>query len=75
VRSVDPAAIDASAKRVITLPLGPNAKGEMTGADYLNHFVLPNFYFQSTIAYAILRHNGVEIGKLDFMHGAPLKRV
>ena len=75
VKSVDPAAIDASAKRVITLPLGGNAKGEMTGADYLNHFVLPNFYFQSTIAYAILRHNGVEIGKLDFMHGVPLKRV
>ena len=75
VKSVDPAAIDGSAKRVITLPLGPNAKGEMTGADYLNHFVLPNFYFQSTIAYAILRHNGVEIGKLDFMHGVPLKRV
>ena len=75
VKSVDPAAIDGSAKRVITLPLGGNAKGEMTGADYLNHFVLPNFYFQSTIAYAILRHNGVEIGKLDFMHGVPLKRV
>ncbi len=75
VKSVDPAAIDGSAKRVITLPLGPNAKGEMTGADYLNHFVLPNFYFQSTVAYAILRHNGVEIGKLDFMHGVPLKRV
>ena len=75
VKSVDPAAIDGSAKRVITLPLGPNAKGEMTGADYLNHFVLPNFYFQSTIAYAILRHNGVELGKLDFMHGVPLKRV
>ena len=47
----------------------------MTGADYLNHFVLPNFYFQSTIAYAILRHNGVELGKLDFMNGIPLKRV
>ena len=75
VKSVDPAAIDASAKRVITLPLGPNAKGEMAGADYLNHFVLPNFYFQSTIAYAILRHNGVELGKLDFLNGIPLKRV
>ena len=75
VKSVDAAAIDASAKRVITLPLGPNSKGEMSGADYLNHFVLPNFYFQSTIAYAILRHNGVELGKLDFIHGIPLKRI
>lgn len=75
VTSVDKKAIDASAARTITLPLGPERKGEMTGADYLNHFVLPNFYFQTTIAYAILRHNGVELGKLDFLAGIPLKRL
>lgn len=75
VKSLDPKAIDASAARTITLPLGGSGKGEMSGADYLNHFVFPNFYFQSTIAYAILRHNGVELGKLDFLAGIPLKRV
>jgi hypothetical protein len=73
--SVDRKAIDASADRIITLPLGPGKKGEMKGADYLNHFVLPNLYFHATAAYAILRHNGVEIGKQDFLAGIPLKIV
>ena len=49
-----------------TLKVGPN---DMTfkGLDYLLHFALPNFYFHATTAYDILRHNGVEIGKRDFM--------
>ena len=38
--------------------------------DYLMHFVMPNFYFHVTTAYAILRHNGVEIGKRDFLGAA-----
>ena len=75
VRSVDRKAIDASASRVITLPLGPGKKGEMTGADYLNHFVLPNLYFHATAAYVILRHAGLEIGKRDYLGGIPLKMV
>jgi uncharacterized protein len=73
VKSVDTKAIDASGGRTITLPLGPQRKGEMKGADYLNHFALPNFYFHVAAAYMILRHNGVELGKLDFLHGIPLK--
>jgi len=74
-KSADRKAIDASAGRVITLPLGPGKKGEMAGADYLNHFVLPNFYFHATAAYAILRHAGVEIGKRDFLGAIPLKQL
>jgi hypothetical protein len=35
------------------------------------HFVLPNFYFHASIAYAILRHNGIELGKRDFMGRVP----
>ena len=42
----------------------------MTGRDFLLNFVFPNFYFHLTTAYAILRHNGVEIGKRDFLGGA-----
>ena len=42
---------------------------EFKGQGYLLHFALPNFYFHVTTAYAILRHNGVEIGKKDFMGG------
>jgi hypothetical protein len=74
VKSLDRAAIDASADRVVTIPLGQK-KGEMKGADYLNHFVFPNFYFHATAAYAILRHNGVELAKRDFLGGIPLNMV
>jgi hypothetical protein len=74
VKSLEPTAIDGSADRTITFPLGPN-KGEMKGADYLNHFVLPNFYFHAAAAYMILRHCGVELGKRDFLAGIPLKRI
>ena len=73
IRTVDWTAIDASADREITFPLGPTNKGQMRGADYLNHFVLPNFYFHLTAAYAILRHCGVELGKRDFLGAIPLK--
>lgn len=38
-----------------------------SGMDYLRFFVLPNFYFHITTSYAILRHNGVELGKSDFL--------
>ena len=73
LKALDRAKIDASAEREITFPLGPEKKGHMKGDDYLNHFVLPNFYFHCTAAYAILRHCGVEIGKRDFMGAIPLK--
>ena len=38
-----------------------------TGQSYLLHFALPNFFFHVTTAYAILRHNGVQIGKRDYL--------
>jgi hypothetical protein len=41
------------------------------GQTYLLHFALPNFYFHLTTAYAILRHNGVVIGKRDFIGAIP----
>jgi hypothetical protein len=73
VKSLDKAKLDAAADREITFPLGPVNKGAMKGDDYLTHFVLPNFYFHCTAAYAILRHCGVEIGKQDFLGGIPMK--
>src|SRR4029079_17070370 len=48
LKTLDPKQIDASADREITFPLGPTNKGRMKGDDYLNHFVLPNFYFHLT---------------------------
>ena len=74
LKTLDTKAIDASADREITFPLGP-AKGQMMGGDYLNHFVLPNFYFHLTAAYAIVRHCGVEVGKRDFLGAIPIKRI
>jgi hypothetical protein len=56
---------DAGA-RTVTLKIG-GADMSFTGAVYLCHFVLANFYFHLTTAYDILRHNGLEIGKRDFM--------
>ena len=75
LKTLDTKAVDASADREIKFPLGANASGLMKGADYLNYFVLPNYYFHLTAAYAILRHCGVEIGKRDFMGSIPLQQV
>jgi hypothetical protein len=46
---------------------GANRTLSFTGLSYLNNFVLPNFYFHESICYAILRHNGVEVGKSDYL--------
>jgi uncharacterized protein len=73
VKTLDRKQIDAAADREITFPLGPVKKGHMKGDDYLNHFVLPNFYFHLTAAYAILRHCGVDVGKQDFLGAIPIK--
>jgi uncharacterized protein len=45
----------------------PSGSWKFTGIAYLNDFVLPNFYFHASIAYALLRKNGIEIGKGDFL--------
>jgi hypothetical protein len=71
IKTLDRKAIDASAERDITFPIGPK-KGQMKGGDYLNHFVLPNFYFHLTAAYAIARNFGADVGKQDFLKGIPL---
>jgi uncharacterized protein len=75
LETVDPARIDASEAREIVFPLGPDATGRMKGDDYLAQFVLPNFYFHLAVAYAILRHNGVEIGKRDFLGAISMTQV
>jgi hypothetical protein len=59
-------ALDGAEAREVTLRVG-GADRTFKGADYLVNFALPNFYFHLTTAYDILRHNGVEIGKRDFM--------
>ena len=75
LKTLDAKAIDGSTEREVTIPLGGQNKGQMKGADYLDHFVLPNFYFHLTAAYAIVRHCGVDVGKRDFLGAIPLKRI
>ena len=55
-----------AATRTVTIKIG-GKDTELTGAAYLSSAVLPNFYFHVTTAYNILRHNGLEIGKGDFL--------
>ena len=69
VESVPAVDVDASEDRTIEFSAGP-MKLAFSGADYLTRWALPNFYFHVTTAYAILRHNGVDLGKRDFLMGA-----
>jgi len=62
-----PADFDTAAERAITHGAGERARHFARGDDYLTGFVLPNFFFHVTTAYAILRHNGVPLGKRDFL--------
>lgn len=65
LETVTPEQFAGAAEREVLLPFIPG-KGAK-GADYLVDLALPNFYFHVTTAYAILRHNGVSLGKLDFI--------
>ena len=69
VSSIKPGQIDRSEEKDIHLKLGPR-EVDWKGMQYLLGFALPNFYFHVVTAYDILRHNGVEIGKRDFI-GTP----
>lgn len=60
------AQIDGSEDRTITINI-PRATLTFTGLKYLRHWALPNFYFHITTTYNLLRHNGVEIGKADYL--------
>lgn len=68
IESVPAVDVDASADRTITFKAGPMDL-TFSGGDYLTRWGLPNFYFHVTTAYAILRHNGVDLGKRDFLGG------
>ncbi len=66
LQSLAPNQIDGSEEKQITLKVGGNEL-QFLGRPYLLSFVLPNFYFHISIAYAILRHNGVPLSKMDFL--------
>ena len=66
LKTFKPAQIDGSEDKAITLQQRAGTR-EFKGQPYLLHYVMPNFYFHCTTAYALLRHNGLEIGKPDFV--------
>jgi hypothetical protein len=67
IDSVPREAIEDGAEREITVGSGEKQRQFKGGQTYLFHYSLPHFYFHATTAYAILRHNGLDIGKKDFI--------
>jgi hypothetical protein len=62
--------MDADPEKEIKVPTG-KVERSFTRINFLQHFILPNLYFHTTATYLILRHLGVEIGKLDFLAAPP----
>lgn len=68
LETVPAEAINGKEEATITIKL-PNRSFEMRGRNYVLGFAMPNFYFHMTTAYALLRHKGVPVGKMDFLGG------
>jgi hypothetical protein len=68
LKSVKPEQLAGAEDRTITLKF-PQGEMKFTGKDFLTGFALPNFFFHVTTAYGLLRHKGIEIGKMDFLGG------
>ena len=67
IDGLDAAAFDGSEERTILLRPGTPKERSISGQGYLLNYGLPQFFFHVTTAYDLLRHNGVEVGKKDFM--------
>jgi hypothetical protein len=69
IRAVPREALDGKEDAPVTLTLGDGRAIPFTGRSYVLGFAVPNFFFHVTTAYALLRHRGVPIGKLDYLGG------
>ena len=67
IESLDAKLFDTAATREIVTQAGTPKEKRFTGQSYLVNYGLPHFFFHTTTAYAILRHNGVEVGKKDYV--------
>jgi hypothetical protein len=67
IAAIKPEAFDGAEARTVTFNVAPNTPKTMSSADYLNKFGLPHFYFHVVTAYDILRHNGVSVGKREYI--------
>jgi hypothetical protein len=66
LKTVTPAQVQGAEARTIEIKF-PNGSWKFTGLSYVSEFVLPNFYFHVSMVYALLRNNGVDVGKGDFL--------
>ncbi len=66
IQTLTPAQIDGTEDKDIVMKLGPR-EVQFKGLQFLHGFAIPNVYFHVITAYSILRHNGVEVGKKDFL--------
>ena len=64
--TLEPAQVDGGEERIVRWK-GGDTERAMPGQAYLTNWLLPNIFFHCTTAYAILRHNGVDLGKRDFL--------
>jgi hypothetical protein len=69
LQTVPPNVLDGLEDKEITFPVGKNGSRTMRAEDYVKTWALSNMFFHITTAYAILRHNGVVIGKADYLSG------
>jgi uncharacterized protein len=67
IESIDAAKFDGAESREIVTQAGTPKEKRFTGHSYLVNYGLPHFFFHCTTAYSILRHNGVEVGKKDYI--------
>lgn len=67
IKAIPAAKYEGGENREITFPTGKDSTKTLPGQKFLNHVAVPNFFFHCTTAYDILRHNGVPLGKLDFL--------
>jgi len=68
IDTISASALEGSETRDIKIPLRDRTV-EFKGLPYLQHWAIPNFYFHFVTAYNLLRHNGVDVGKRDFLGG------
>jgi uncharacterized protein len=67
VKAFKPAQFEGKDASEVTFPIGPTNTMTVKGQQFVSNFAFPNFYFHAATAHGILRHNGVEIGKKDFL--------
>ena len=70
LRTVTADSLAGAEDKVVSFPAGPDRVLKLKGRDFLYQWVLANLYFHTVTAYNILRHNGVDVGKMDYLKGA-----